>query len=242
MNNFRITSMCASLMLLAAGALSSFTITRPLADRETRSVGSFTEISLGSSAHVVVKQGSPLSVAVEGSKDDLADFETDVQGGKLRLNFRNQEGKMFNNKSHGPVTVYVTVPALTALRVGGSGKLEMSGPLQADALTLALSGSGDLLVPQLQAKQLETSVSGSGGVMVGGSATSNDIRISGSGKVKAHDLKTETSRARISGSGDAHVYASRTAEGSISGSGSLYVAGGAQLSSNTHGSGRVVKE
>ncbi|MDO7851040.1 head GIN domain-containing protein [Hymenobacter convexus] len=241
MKNFRITSMYASLALLAAGALSSFT-TRLLADRETRSVGSFTEISLGSSSHVVVKQGSPQSVAVEGSKDDLADFETTVQGGKLRLNFRNQEGKMFNNKSHGPVTVYVTVPTLTALRVGGSGKLEMSGPLQADALTLTLSGSGDLVVPQLQAKQLETSVSGSGGVMLGGNCASNDIRISGSGKVKAHDLKTETSRARISGSGDVHVYASRTAEGSISGSGSLYVAGGAQLSSNTHGSGRVVKE
>lgn len=242
MKNFRITSMCASLMLLAMGALSSFTTTGPRADRETRSVGSFTGISLGSSAHVVVQQGSPQNVAVEGSKEDLADFETDVQGGKLRLNFRNQEGKNFRNKNHGPVTVYVTVPALTELRVGGSGKLEVNGPLQADALTLALSGSGDLLVPQLRAKQLETSVSGSGGVTVSGSCASNDIRISGSGKVKAHDLKTETSRARISGSGDAHVYASRAAEGSISGSGSLYVAGGAQLSSNTHGSGRVVKE
>jgi len=234
MKDFRITSLCAGLLALAVGALSSFTTTRPLADRETRSVGSFTEISLGSSAHVVVTQGSPQNVAVEGSKADLADFETDVQGGKLRLNFRNQEGQ-HNNKNHGPVTVYVTVPALKALRVGGSGKLEMSGPLQADALTLALSGSGDLVVPQVQAQQLETSVSGSGSVTVGGRATSNDIRISGSGQVKAHDLKTETSRARISGSGDAHVYASRTAEGSTSGSGKVYVAGGAQLSGNTRG-------
>ena len=243
MNNFRITSMCGSLLALAVGTLSSFTDARPVADRETRSVGAFTEISLGGSSRVVVKQGSPQSVAVEGSKEDLADFETEVKGGQLRLGYRQTPGKgMFNYKNHGSITVYVTAPSLTGLRVGGSGKLEMNGPLQADALTLAVSGSGDLLVPQLQATRLETTVSGSGDVLVGGTCSSNEIRISGSGKVRAHDLKTETSRARISGSGDAHVFASRSADGSISGSGSLYVAGGAQLSSSTHGSGRVVKE
>ena len=242
MKNFQITSMCAGLLALAVGALSSFTATRPVADRETRAVGAFTEISLGGSSHVVVKQGSPQSVVVEASKDDLADFETDVQGSKLRLGFRNDNGRMFSNKNHGPVTVYVTVPSLTALRVGGSGKLEVNGNLEANAMTLAVSGSGDLLVPQLKAGHLETAVSGSGDVTVGGTCPSNEIRISGSGKVKAHDLKTETSRARISGSGDAHVYASRSADGAISGSGSVYVAGGAQLSSKTSGSGRVVKE
>lgn len=241
MKNFRIIPVYTSALMLAVGTFSAFTTIRPTADRETRSVGSFTEISLGGSSHVVVKQGSPQSVVVEASKEDLADFETDVQGSKLRLGFRQQAGSMFNYKKHGPVTVYVTAPSLTALRVGGSGKLEVSGALQADAMALAVSGSGDLVVPQLKAGRLETTVSGSGDVLVSGNCPSNDIRISGSGKVRAHDLKTETSRARISGSGDVHVYASRTAEGSISGSGSMYVAGGAQLSS-THGSGRVVKE
>jgi hypothetical protein len=240
MKNIRITSMCAGALALAVGALSSFT--RPFSDRETRTVDTFTEISLGGSSRVVVKQGSPQSVAVEGSKEDLADFETAVQGSKLRLGFRSQEGKMFNNKNHGPVTVYVTAPRLSALRVGGSGKLEVNGTLQAEDMNLAVSGSGDLVVPQLQAKRLETAVSGSGDLTVGGTCPSNDIRISGSGKVKARELKTETSRARISGSGNAYVYASRTAEGSITGSGNVYVAGGAQLSSTTRGSGRVVKE
>ncbi len=243
MKHSPITSMCAGLLVLAGGALSSFTATRPLADRETRPVGAFTEISLGGSAHVVVKQGSPQSVVVEASKEALADFETEVQGGKLRLgNRRNPDGNMSHYKDRGPVTVYVTVPSLTALRVGGSGKLEMTGPLEATALVLAVGGSGDLLVPALKASSLETSVSGSGNVTVGGSSSSNDIRISGSGNLRAQNLKTETSRARISGSGDAHVYASRTADAAISGSGSLYVAGGAQLSSSVRGSGRIKKE
>ncbi len=241
MKNFRIIPLFALLLLM--GALSSFTALRPLADRETRVVGAFTEVSLGGSSRVVLRQGNPQSVVVEAAKEDMDDFETDVQGNKLRLGFRQKPGSgLFNNNSHGPVTVYVTAPNLTALRVGGSGKLEVDGPLQADALTLAVSGSGSLAVPQLKATRLETTVSGSGDARVSGSCPSHEIRISGSGKVKARDLKTETSRVRISGSGNAYVQASRTAESSLSGSGSVYVAGGAQLNSTTHGSGRVVRE
>ncbi|WP_210518136.1 head GIN domain-containing protein [Hymenobacter terricola] len=242
MSKLRNKSMWASLMVLAVGVLSSFTNAGPTADRETRSVGTFTEISLGGSAHVVVKQGSPQSVVVEASKEDLADFETAVKDKQLRLGYRSDNGNMFNHKDHGPVTVYITAPSLTALRVGGSGKLEVEGHLKTEALSLAVSGSGNLQVPQLTASSVETAVSGSGDVVVGGSCGQQEVRISGSGKVKAHELHTETCKARISGSGDAHVYASRTAEATISGSGSVFVAGGAQLSSVVHGSGRIQKE
>ena len=119
-------------------------------------------------------------MVVEASKDDLADFETTVQASRLRLSFRSQEGKMFNNKSYGTVTVYVTAPSLTALRVGGSGKLEVSGALEANDMTLAVSGSGDLVVPQLRVGRLETVVSGSGSVYVaGGAQLSSSTRGSG---------------------------------------------------------------
>jgi hypothetical protein len=226
-------------LLLAVGLLSSFIATRPEAQRETRAVGPFTEVSLGSSAKVVLKQGSPQSVVVEASPEALAEFETVVKDQVLRLGNRSSMG---NYKDHGSVTVYITAPSLTALRVGGSGKFEVEGPLKADAMKLDVSGSGKLQVPQLTASSLESSVSGSGDLVVGGSCPRQQIRISGSGQLKAHDLKSETCEARISGSGDAHVYASRTAEASISGSGSVYVAGGAQLSSSVHGSGQIVKE
>ena len=242
MNKLRNKSIWAGLMLLAVSALSSFSGVRPAAERQTRPVGSFTEISLGGSAHVVVKQGSPQSVVVEASPEALAEFETVVKDQQLRLGYRNRSGGMFNNKDLGPVTVYVTAPDLAALRVGGSGKLEVSGALKADAMTLAMSGSGTLLVPQLTASSLETAVSGSGDVRVSGRCPRQEIRISGSGKVLARNLKTETCKARISGSGDAYVYASRTAEASISGSGDMFVAGGAQLSSSVNGSGRIKTE
>ena len=235
--------MWASLVMLAVGALSSFSGVRPEAQRETRSVSAFTEVSLGGSAHVVLTQGSPQNVVVEANPQDLADFETVVKDSQLRLGYRDRSTMgMSNDRNHGSVTVYITAPSLTALRVGGSGRMEVDGALKADAMTLAVAGSGSLQVPQLTASSLETALSGSGDVTVGGKCPRHDVRISGSGNVKAHDLKAETCNARISGSGDAHVYASQRAEASISGSGSMYVAGGAQLTSSVHGSGRIMKE
>ena len=241
MSQLRNKSMWASLVVLAVGALSAFSGARPEAARETRPVGAFAEVNLGGSAHVVLRQGSPQSVVVEASPEALADFETVVKDGQLRLGYRRGQND-YHYKNRGPVTVYITAPSLTVLKVAGSGKLEVEGPLQAETLALVVAGSGNLVVPQLSTASLSTAVAGSGDVRVGGNCPRHEIRISGSGQVKAHDLKTETCSARISGSGDAHVYASRTADASISGSGSLYVAGGAQLSSSVHGSGRVVKE
>ena len=242
MNKLRRNSIWAPLVVLALGTLSSFDGGRPQAQRETRPVGAFTEVNLGGSAHVVLKQGSPQSVVVEASPEALADFETVVKDQQLRLGYRSNSGNMLRYRDRGPVTVYVTAPTLTALRVGGSGKFEVDGPLKADALTLAISGSGQLQVPQLTATNLETALSGSGNVRVGGTCPRMEVRISGSGQVQARELRAETCTARISGSGNAHVYATKTANASLSGSGNVYVAGGGQLSSRVSGSGRVSEE
>ena len=241
MNKLHIKLIGPGLLALAVGVLSAFSSLRPDTPRETRTVGAFIGISLGGSAHVIVKQGSPQSVVVEASPEALAEFETVVDGQQLRLGYRHDKNN-YNHKDRGPVTVYVTAPRLAALKVGGSGKLEVDGPLKADAMQLAVTGSGYLQVPQLTAGALETVLSGSGNVQVGGSSLRHDIRVSGSGNVKAHDLKAENCRVRISGSGDVHLYASRAAEAAISGSGSVYVAGGGQLSSKVSGSGRIAKE
>ena len=242
MNKLRRNSMWAPLVVLALSTLSSFDGGRPQAQRETRPVGAFTEVNLGGSAHVVLRQGSPQSVVVEAGPEALADFETVVKDQQLRLGYRSNSGNMLRYRDRGPVTVYVTAPTLTALRVGGSGKFEVDGPLKADALTLAISGSGQLQVPQLTATNLETALSGSGNVRVGGTCPRMEVRISGSGQVQARELRAETCAARISGSGNAHVYATKTANASLSGSGNVYVAGGGQLSSRVSGSGRVSEE
>nr|WP_317614836.1 head GIN domain-containing protein [Hymenobacter psychrotolerans] len=174
----------------------------------------------------------------------MARLETTVDNGRLRIGTKREERKAFtySTRFDGTVTVYITVPAIEELSVSGSGQLKTEGDLKAEALSLGVSGSGQLTVPKLTADKLQSTVSGSGEITVAGTCPQHEARISGSGNVRASDLRTEASAIRISGSGDGRLYARRSLEASIAGSGDVYVRGGANVKSKIAGRGRVHQE
>lgn len=225
---------------LAAGVLLlvSFAAT---AGREIRQVASFDQVTLAGSATVVLVQGSPQKVEVQAEAEDLSHLETTVSSGKLRIGTKQERGMSWSNyKFKGPVTVYVTVPAVSALTVSGSGNLKVDSGVKAQELDLSVSGSGRMALSQVQADALDTSISGSGSITInGGNVPKQQVQISGSGGMQAAKLRTQKCSVRISGSGNCHVQATETLDASIAGSGNVYVSGGAKVSSSTAGSGRV---
>lgn len=230
-----------SLTMLLALLLPALLLAAP--SREVRPVAAFTRLGLSISANVVLRQGSPQRVEVEAATADLARIETVVEGGRLRISTKQQTGKMWsNNNLEGPVTVYVTMPDIAELNVSSSGQIKAEEAVKASQLSLAVSGSGRILLPKLTASELKSAVSGSGEIMVAGVCPQHEARISGSGNVRAAELRTEASAIRISGSGTGRVYASRMLDASISGSGDVYMRGGGTVSSKVSGSGRVHKE
>ncbi|WBA41405.1 head GIN domain-containing protein [Hymenobacter canadensis] len=230
-----------SLTMLLALVLPALLLAAP--GREVRAVAAFTQLGLSNSAKVVLRQGSPQRVEVEAATADLARIETVVEGGRLRISTKQQTGKMWSSDNlEGPVTVYVTMPDIAELGVSGSGQIKAEEAVKVSRLSLAVSGSGRILLPQLTASELKSAVSGSGEILVAGLCPQHEARISGSGNVRASELRTEASAIRISGSGTGRLYASRTLEASIAGSGDVYVRGGATVSSKIAGSGRVRKE
>ncbi|QDA59855.1 head GIN domain-containing protein [Hymenobacter jejuensis] len=215
-----------ALLLLPGWALAS--------TREVRQVASFTEIGFATSGNVVLRQGSPQKVEVEGEPADLAQLETVVNGNKLRIRTRdNWHGNL------GKITVYITVPTINALSVSGSGMMKAATSIKASTLNLSVSGSGRLELPTLQASRLSSSLSGSGSITLAGACPTHEISISGSGDVNATDLKSDVATVSISGSGDCKISASKTLKASIIGSGDVYVNGNPQISTSIIGSGKV---
>lgn len=232
--------------------LSSFRSTR-FASREVRQLGAFTELKLGGSPKIVLRQGSPQKVELEGDAADLARIETVVSSGQLRVGFKNTKGrsnsdydggildKMMNSDNYhtGPVTIYITMPEIKGLSVSGSGSIRAAESLKANDLDLAVSGSGSISLGQVQSSDITSALSGSGSIILKGSASRHDVRISGSGSVQSADLRVEASKVSISGSGNCRVNASKTLDARIAGSGSIYVTGNPQINSSIAGSGRV---
>lgn len=225
-------------LVMALVVLSAF---RGAATRETRSVADFTSVGLGGSMKVVLRQGSPQKVEVEGAGEDLAHLETVVSNGRLRINTKKQSGMSWYNYK-GSVTVYVTTPTITALAVSGSGTIKADDAIKTGKLDLGVSGSGSIILSSVTADKISSALSGSGTIQAAGMAPVQEISVSGSGGVQASKLQSKTCSISISGSGGCRVQATELLEASIVGSGDVYVTGNPQVKSSVVGSGRVHRQ
>lgn len=227
------------LSLFILGFLFSNTV---FAEREDREVSSFSEISLRISGTVHLEQGNRQSVRVEAKPSTLEEIITEVKGRELIIRFKstNLFRRSFNP---GRIDIYITVPEVHALSVSGSGDIVADGKIKSRILDLAVSGSGDISLKNLDAERIKASVSGSGDILInkGGVADELVVAISGSGNVKAENFEVKNVDARIAGSGSCHVYAVDYLKARVAGSGNILYRGNPQVDTSVAGSGKVKK-
>lgn len=217
----------------------SFIIVLPsLGQKRTVDVDNFTELSIGISGTVYLKQGSSNKVQIECDDDIFDEIEFEMRGDRLVI---KKEGKWnwSNGWRRSEVDIYVTMESIEALAVSGSGYIESDGELNTDDIKLSVSGSGDMEL-DVDSDEMDLRISGSGSIRLNGTAEEAEARISGSGRVKAEDLTVKFFAARISGSGSCYITATDEIDASISGSGSVYYSGEPKrINSSSSGSGKV---
>lgn len=182
---------------------------------EPRTVQNFTAIELQGSADVTVTPGSSQSVIVEADDNIVPLIETTVRNGTLVISSKPNTNIM--TSQHIRVTVTMNNP--TRVAVSGSGNMNVSGVSGPD-LTVDLSGSG--------------------GIIVNGTADRVTISLPGSGTIDCEALKAKSATVTIMGSGNITVYASERFDGTIVGSGTIrYTGNPAQVTRHISGSGTI---
>ena len=202
---------------------------------ESRSVAAFSGLSLGIDADVYLTQGPEQSVRVEGQRNVLDILKTDVRDNRLRISFNRA-----NLRSHNAIRIYITLPTLSSVDVSGSGEVQSEGAWNVQDLDLNVSGSGNIELPQLSARDLRTTIAGSGDVQLGGTARAHQLSLSGSGEMEGFALTQATADVRLSGSGNARLSVTQALNAAISGSGTVYYRGQPVVTSRVSGSGRVI--
>jgi hypothetical protein len=179
-------------------------------------VAPFTSVELAGSNLVTVRVGAPRSVAVHARRDMLGRVSTQVRGGALVI--ADVPGRGGTN---GPTHVSVTVPALTSLAItpGGSGVVDVS-PISNHSLAVTLAGDGVVTASGITT-QLTVRLSGSGDVELG-QLTARDVRATVSGSGHAVVMATGSLDALVTGDGviqyagsPAHLSTSVTGSGAI---------------------------
>ena len=218
MKTFSILAAAAALLLtLPAQAQSSWkTITgEGQTVKEQISLDDFHSIGLGIAGTVYVQPGKTRKVTIEAQKNIIDNIKREVKNGSWNISFHH------NARNYSDVKIYITMPTVQALSIGGSGKI---------ISTEAFNNLGDL----------SFSIGGSGNIEFSGDANSLKVSIGGSGSVKAGNLKVGSSKVSIGGSGSCYVEVGDRLDVSIAGSGSVHYKGRPKINSSIAGSGKVI--
>lgn len=195
----------------------------------------FTHIDLAGSDQVDVRVGPGFSVRADGDSELLDHLKITLEGDTLRIGRFRTSGW---NWRGGHARIQVTLPALAAVSIAGSGSVAVD-QVRGDAFRGNGAGSGTLSVGALQVALAELSLAGSGGAKLGGTAQRLKIDIAGSGDVDAAGLRATQADVSIAGSGNVHAQVDGTAKVSIMGSGDVDLGSGARCTVNKMGSGTV---
>jgi hypothetical protein len=202
-------------------------------------VGGFEKIALRGSHDVVVTVGGAPSVRAEGDTALLDRLEIKVEDGQLVVGSKRKRGWFSSSDTNrSKVVVHVTVPALAAASIEGSGDISID-KVEGESFGGAIGGSGDLSIGAVRVRSADFSIAGSGGITAKGSADSTSISIAGSGDVDTAELQARTAKISVMGSGDVRANASDTATVSVMGSGDVTMTGTAKCTVSKMGSGDV---
>jgi len=200
---------------------------------ETRSASDFHAIDLSLAGDVEFSVGDHYAVEVEAQQSLLPVLKTEVSNGTLKIYFaedvRSSEG----------VKVRVTAPYFDGLGVAGSGTIRAMTAVKADKISMGVSGSGDVVITQGSFGDIDCDISGSGGIELGGTASSLKAEVAGSGDINSRELTTNTLDADIAGSGTITCNVTQTLKADIAGSGEVRYLGQPTVDADVSGSGKV---
>jgi hypothetical protein len=162
---------------------------------QARPMAPFTSVELAGSNLVTVMVGARQSVAVRARQDMLNRISTQVHDRTLVI--ADVPGR---GAAKGPMSVSVAVPTLTSVAVAraGSGMVDVA-PVANRSLAVTLAGSG-LLRASGVTDRLNVRLTGSGDLELG-QLTARDARVTASGSGRAAVTATRSLTALMSGTG-----------------------------------------
>lgn len=183
-----------------------------VAATQSRALPTFSSIDLTGSNRVTVDVGGRQSVVVHADSNLVRHVTTRVVAGTLVI------GTTGTFTTRSPMSVDVSLPALAALRLSGSGEISVTG---------------------IAEQRLVVTLSGSGALDASGTATQLDVTLSGSGMAQLGSLVARDVRAVVAGSGLIRVTATALLNAAVPGSGAIIYNGNPQVTSSVTGSGSV---
>jgi len=202
---------------------------------ETRSIDPFSALITEGFFDVEIIQDTITELIIEGEENILPYISTLTDDGVLTIKLREQ--RCIDNTL--PVNIILRTPSLENITLDGSGEVKCDS-LDTHDMTAKILGSGDIHLFLDSSIYLDASIIGSGNFYLVGYNRESELKISGSGNIKAGNLEQEDVFANISGAGNMYVWVNSFLDVKISGSGNVYYTGNPTINVTITGSGSVI--
>ena len=210
----RLAIAIALVALLLAGCGGGDRVT------ETREVAAFDRLEVADDVDVEVVPGDGREVRVFGGEDVLDRVETTSRDGLLRIDVRDR-GIVIGPDPLGDVRVQVPSSTLGAVKIGGSGDVELTG---------------------IDVPAIEIEIEGTGGVSAAGTADRLDATIQGAGDADLSQLAVRTATVLVQGAGQARLDVSDSLDVKVQGAADVVYRGSPEVTQDIQGAGDVRRE
>lgn len=205
-------------------------------ERQGRALQEFHSVNVGGSFEVVIRKGNNYKVTIEADDNILEDIETNVSGGRLKIEYR--DGVNIRNAD---VKVYVETPELTAVTASASAEVKVEGVLNSDKTLEFHASSSASIEAEIDAPAAEADASSSGTITLKGRTKDLDTQASSAGQIEAGELLSESTKAQASSGGSISVHASLKLNGQASSGGSINYRGEPTVSRQESSGGSISK-
>ena len=137
------------------------------------------------------------------------------------------------------LTIKITMTELSSIAHFGVGDITSSSPLNLDQLAIQMSGAGTIDL-DLNAGDVTTTLSGTGNIILRGSAESHICNHTGTGILHAFDLETVDTEIALGGTGYAEVFAVEKLDIDFEGDCCLYYRGNPEIDQSGSGIGNII--
>lgn len=168
---------------------------------------------------------------------NLLDITSDEKQEKLSIKYINMA-----NVENGLLMIYVFSPEIELVDITGGVIVESTDKISSLQLKLAVSGSGQIKMTNLDCNKLTVSLlTGSGDVLVKGKAVEAKYSVIGGGEIRADELLAANAGCSLKGNGNIGCNVDKLLKVSIWGNGNIYYKGNAEVKSSIIGKGNVKK-
>ncbi|MBW1297565.1 head GIN domain-containing protein [Aquimarina litoralis] len=183
----------------------------------TKNVGDFNELKVFDKVEVKLVKGSENKVEISG----ISRREVDVV---LKNNVLKIKMSLSNTWDNNDTKVVVYYTNISKLDVNEGAKIMVKEIISSDLLDLRAQEGGDIYAEIETERLLARAVSG-GGLHLEGIADEQEVTVKAGGQYMAEDLKTKSTKVKISAGGRANVNASDYVKANTAAGGTIRIYG-----------------